>query len=146
VHQHNEDCRWSVKKDGKRRCLNARSERERAARALNERTQSEIRRRDYFQPPDGLEDEYGPVPFRVPNIRWYDEVIVLRLLSGTKTGRKPTTLEWRAFFERNKRTTYREVMNATGLNAAAVQYQSGRHGYRWPVELTGMADLGKRGA
>jgi hypothetical protein len=47
----------------------------------------------YRQAPDGWESDYGPVPDRVPNQEWYDEVIVRRALLGYSTGRIPHRLE-----------------------------------------------------
>jgi hypothetical protein len=129
VHQHNEDCKWTTRKNGKKLCQTRRAERERA--------RLDRRRAEYFgQPVDGLEPEYGPVPARVPNTEWYDEVIVIRLLSGIPTGRYPCRLEWEAFFARNTKATFREVVHATGLKPETVTSISARNGYRWPHELT----------
>ena len=66
-------------------------------RYVKSRTERGLRpppsRDTYRQEPDGWESEYGPVPDRVPNQKWYDEVIVRRALLGYPTGRIPHRLE-----------------------------------------------------
>lgn len=144
MHIHTEDCRWTVKGDGKRRCLTARAELERAQRAQGKRTPAEIRRRDYRQEPDGWEDEFGPVPLRVPQTQWYDEVVVLRLLNGENVGpRRPYRLEWAEFFKRNKTATFQQTMRATGLTSDGLRDKSQKHGYKWPRHLTDMGRMGR---
>lgn len=90
MHIHTEECRWTVKGDGKRRCLTARLERERAARAAGTRDRlgKKIQR-----PVDGLEEEYGPCPMPVPVSRWYDQVAVDRAFRGERVGRELTPPE-----------------------------------------------------
>lgn len=133
MHIHTEECRWTVKPDGKRRCLTARSARERDNRA-----------REYRQKPDGWEDEFGPVPLRVPHTKWYDDVVVLRLLNGENPGRRPYRLEWEAFFKRNKTVTFQQVLQATGLTSEALREKCRDHGYRWPRDLTDMGKMGRK--
>lgn len=50
--------------------------------------------REKGQPPDGFEDEFGPVPRKVPDYKWFDEEIVYRVVHGIPSGRKPYKLEW----------------------------------------------------
>lgn len=139
MHTHTDKCDWEApRRDGKRRCRTARLERERAAHAAGTHD-----RRGYKIQVDGFEPEYGPIPKRVPHTRWYDEVIVLRLLAGQKTGRPPGPLEWIEFFARNKSTTFQQVRNATGLTSEGLRSRSNKHGYRWPVDLTGVGKMGK---
>lgn len=45
--------------------------------------------------PDGWEDEFGPVPQRVPDVRWFDRVAVLRSLTGERETRELTVGEKR---------------------------------------------------
>jgi len=92
MHIHTEACRWTVKNDGKRRCLTARLERERAQRATGERNR---RGKLVQRPVDGLEHEYGPCPFPVSNGRWYDQVAVDRAMRNEPVGRDLTQPEER---------------------------------------------------
>jgi hypothetical protein len=66
---------------------------------------------------DGLEAEYGPVPDLVPDVRWFDEVIVVRALAKRPTGRRPYPLEWAEIIRRMPRTelTDEEVAEVTGI-------------------------------
>lgn len=140
MHTHTTECRWVMRNDGKRRCATSALERERANRAAG--TRDRLGRKIHTQT-DGFEEEYGPIPKRVPHTRWYDEVIVLRLLAGQKTGRPPGPLEWIEFFARNRATTFQQVRNATGLTSEGLRSRSSTHGYRWPVDLTGVGKMGK---
>lgn len=90
MHIHTEECRWTVKGDGKRRCLTARLERERAQRA--EGTRDRLGKR-VQRPVDGWEDEFGPCPMPVSPGRWYDQVAVDRALREEPVGRDLTKLE-----------------------------------------------------
>lgn len=91
-HVHTDQCRWSTasRGDGRTRriCLTAGAERS--------------KNRYLGQPKDGWEDDYGPVPNRVPDKEWYDRVVVLRALSAQRTGRWPTPPEWRDIFKRQQ--------------------------------------------
>ncbi len=88
---------------------------------------------------DGFEDEYGPIPPRVPNNDWIDWVVVVRMLEGVPVGRYPTKPEWAEFFAKNKTTTFREVLHATGVAPATVAKFARANGYTWPYELTANA-------
>ena len=84
MHIHTEACRWTVKADGKRRCLTARGDRERAQRATGERNRMGKR---VPRPVDGLEPDYGPCPYPVPADQWHDPVAVDRFVRGEPVGR-----------------------------------------------------------
>lgn len=84
MHSHTEDCRWTIKGDGKRRCLTARLERERKARQTGERDRLGKR---IPRPVDGWEDLYGPCPMPIPADQWYDQVAVDRAVRGEAVGR-----------------------------------------------------------
>lgn len=90
MHMHTEECRWAVKRDGKRRCVTARLQREREDRASGLRDR---RGRRIDRPVDGLEDEYGPCPMPIPAARWYDQVAVDRAFRGERVGRDLTPPE-----------------------------------------------------
>lgn len=88
-----------------RRCRQCERERLRTARQeRRKRTKAPFR---YPNPPkrvkpvtDGLEALYGPVPDLVPDADWFDEVIVDRVLSHQRPGRRPYPLEWAEIFRR----------------------------------------------
>lgn len=90
MHVHTKECRWTVKGDGKRRCLTARLQREREARATG--TRDRLGKR-IERPIDGLEGEYGPCPMPVPAGQWYDQVAVDRAFRGERVGRDLTPPE-----------------------------------------------------
>lgn len=48
------------------------------------------------QAPDGWEDEFGPVPPRVPDTAWVDWIAVQRFVRGEDVGRDLTKGEYRA--------------------------------------------------
>lgn len=105
----------------KRRAQGAMTKEENIARTIaanKERAEAaRIRREEAAK--DGYEDLYGPVPPRVPNHEWYDEVIVVRALNRQKTGRKPYRLEWAEIFRRESRwegVTNETLAEATGMN------------------------------
>lgn len=113
MHVHTEECRWTVKGDGKRRCLTARLERERAARANGERDRMGKR---IQRPVDGLEDEYGPCPMPVPVGQWYDQVAVDRAFRGERIGRELTPLE-SAELQRRQLAANRQAENINSVLA-----------------------------
>jgi hypothetical protein len=99
-HRHTEACVWKVYPSGQQSCVTAKNEREKALRAAGKLPRTGFRFRDRRQPPDGWEDEFGPVPLRELNRDWYDEVIVQRALNLERTGRNPYPLEWKAIVAR----------------------------------------------
>lgn len=109
MHIHTEECRWTVKGDGKRRCLTARLERERAARAAGTRDRMGKR---IPRPVDGWEDLYGPCPMPVPVDQWYDHVAVDRAVAGLPVGRDLGASERQ---EVNRRLEEQELTKAAVL-------------------------------
>ena len=79
THAHGPECEWVTRRDGKRRCKTARNQRERTERATLSL--------------DGFEEEFGPVPQKVSEPRWYDQVAVDRALDGEPVGRDLTPRE-----------------------------------------------------
>jgi hypothetical protein len=65
-------------------------------------------------PVDGLEASYGPVPDRIPDHLWFDEVIVFLVVNGHPTPRQPHRLEWNAIFEQCTHS-YPILARLTGL-------------------------------
>ena len=99
-HRHTEACVWKTYPSGQQSCVTAKNERERFKRANGTFKPSGNPDRWRRQPTDGLEDEYGPVPARVRDRDWYDEVIVLRVLNQEAPGRNPYRLEWEQIVKR----------------------------------------------
>lgn len=115
MHVHTEACQWTIK-NGRRRCKTARNEADPRKAPM----------------PDGWEDEFGPAPRRVMEKDWYDEVVVLRLLNRIPVGRRPTQLEWEAFFTRNRFVTAQEAARVSGLNSDYLGPLAKKFGYVWP--------------
>lgn len=53
-------------------------------------------------PVDGLEDEFGPCPLPVPDSRWYDWVIVEKVLLNEEPPRYPTPSELKEIGSRTR--------------------------------------------
>lgn len=111
MHIHTEACRWTVKGDGKRRCLTARLERERTARLRGERDRTG---KKIPRPVDGWEDLYGPCPLPVPVDQWYDPVAVDRAVRGEPVGRDLGASERQAV---NRRLEELSRVKEAGLTA-----------------------------
>lgn len=117
-HKHTEACVWKVYPSGQQACVTAKNERERALRAAGKLKKTGDPDRYRRQPEDGWEDEFGPVPLKVPNRDWYDEVIVIRALTKTPTGRRPYPKEWEEIVRRmpHNDITTRDLAEATGIS------------------------------
>jgi len=117
VHTHNKDCVWTTYPSGLQQCKTARNERDRARAAKGLMVRGGDPDRYRRQDPDGWEDEFGPVPLKVPRHEWYDRVIVERALTHESTGRKPYKLEWAEIVRRlpEARVTTTDVALATGV-------------------------------
>lgn len=78
--------------------------------------------------PDGFEDEYGPVPDFVPNSEWYDEVIVVRALTGYPTGRRPYKLEQAEIVRRMVGKDQAEIAHWCGVSESTMSEWVAKHG------------------
>lgn len=115
------------------------SREERLARRRRKEAQKrqEEGRRAYNKRTDGWEDEFGPVPPEAPVRTWVDEVVVLRMLTGEKTGRLPTPAEWDEFFARNNgRVSLERVSESSGASPLTVASHARRCGYRFLAHRT----------
>lgn len=99
-------------------CILCARTQDRTAKMLKRRNQAPTSARSKGKT-DGYEDVYGPIPARVPNSEWYDEVIVIRALTHQKTGRIPYPKEWAAIFQREH--AWAEVSNQSLADAIGVQ-------------------------
>lgn len=86
-HRHGPECEWTVWASGQQVCKAYLAEKDERRRA---------------QPEDGWEDEFGPVPPKERDAKWFDQVIVDRALRLQPTGRKPTPLEIRAIVSQSE--------------------------------------------
>lgn len=131
MHEHSATCVWKRYPNGKQQCVTAKNERERAKRAAGtlKRTGSPDRWRR--QPPDGWEDEFGPVPLKERDRDWYDRVVVHRVLNQEAPGRRPFYREWAEIIGK---------MQARGLSAMEVARVVGVS--EWYVNLMRRRHLG----
>lgn len=122
MHIHTEDCRWKVYPSGKQECTTARNERARERKVAGEFKSSGNPDRYRRQKPDGWEDEFGPVPLKVAQRDWYDEVVVIRALTKQRTGRYPTAPEWADIIRRMPRAEVvdADVARSTGVSSEYV--------------------------
>lgn len=102
-----------------------------AARARTARKALLRPKRVYTKPvaTDGLEDEYGPIPVRVPDRLWVDHVIIARVLSLTRTGRKPTMAEVATFMPKlTDQHTNKTLARVCGVAQGTVAEWRTKHG------------------
>ena len=84
-----------LRKDGYRRCRMC-QRRSNLEYKRSERARAYRRSLSSAPEPDGWEDEFGPVPPRVPDTAWVDWVAVQRFVRGEDVGRDLTKGEHRA--------------------------------------------------
>lgn len=77
------------------------------------------------KPRDGWEDEYGPIPAKIPDREWYDWVAVEAALAGRPV-RKLTPPENREFYRRTMHLPTAVVAELVGLSVGAVEHQRSR--------------------
>lgn len=78
---------------------------------------------------DGWEDDYGPIPSKVPSYQWYDEVVVLRVLhGGPRIERLLTPGEKRAIVKRGAHLTNEQISERTGAKFSTINQWFKRYG------------------